>query len=329
MKRASKLIEPIVDPDNLRLAFWKASRGKRYKEYVWAYQKDLDAHLLDLRHQILRGKVKVGEYRLFTIYEPKERKICASAFPERVLHHALMNVCHEYFERKQIFHSYASRKGKGSHAAIAYAQKCSREKAWYLKLDVRKFFASIHHAVILQQLHCMFKDKTLLSIFETLLESYEDSPRRGVPIGNLTSQYMANHYLVGLDHYIKEVLRIRAYVRYMDDMVLWADEREELKQAHEAIEAYIQEVLRCELKPEQLNKCYRGLPFLGFRIYPQRIRLNRQSKKRFIRKYRKLESRYHSGEWDEITCQRRVLPLLAFVQQGNTQTFLQDIIHPA
>ncbi|MEM6633473.1 MAG: RNA-directed DNA polymerase [Bacteroidota bacterium] len=329
MKRATNLIEPIADPDNLRLAFWKASKGKRYKEYVWAYQKDLDAHLLDLRHQILRGKVKVGEYRLFTIYEPKERKICASAFPERVLHHALMNVCHEYFERKQIFHSYASRKGKGSHAAIAYAQKCSREKAWYLKLDVRKFFASIHHVVIMQQLQGMFKDRILLSIFKTLLKSYADSPARGVPIGNLTSQYMANHYLVGLDHYIKEVLKIRAYVRYMDDMVLWADEKGVLQDAHRKIESYIHDSLRCELKPEQLNTCYRGLPFLGFRIYPGSIRLTHQNKRRFIRKYRKLECQYHSGEWDEATCQRRVLPLLAFVQQGNAQAFLQDFIYPA
>ena len=122
MKRANNLIEPIADPDNLRLAFWKASKGKRHTAEVLTYQANLEDNLLELRAQILRGSVEVGNYRYFKIFEPKERQICASAFREQVLHHALMNICHAYFERDLIFDSYASRKGKGVHAAIKRAE---------------------------------------------------------------------------------------------------------------------------------------------------------------------------------------------------------------
>ena len=130
----------IVDRENLYLAFWGASKGKRYSKAVLAYQDQLDENLNLLRHQIGNGDVRVGDYRYFLIYEPKQREICASAFREQVLHHALMNVCHTYFDRSQIFDSYASRKGKGTYAALARAKQFSRRKSWYLKLDVRKFF---------------------------------------------------------------------------------------------------------------------------------------------------------------------------------------------
>ena len=122
MKRTRNLIPTVADPDNLRLACWKAAKGKRYAREVLAFQEDLDANLLSLRQQILSGKVEVGDYRYFKIWDPKEREICASAFREQVLHHALMNVCHETFERMQIHDSYACRKGKGTHAAVERAK---------------------------------------------------------------------------------------------------------------------------------------------------------------------------------------------------------------
>lgn len=144
MKKANHLMPRILDMDNLRMAFWKASKGKRYAASVREYQNNLQQNLLNLRDQIESGCIEVGNYRYFKIFEPKERQICASAFPEQVLHHALMNVCHERFEQAQIFDSYASRKGKGVYAALerskGYTQKCE----WYLKLDIRKFFESLH-----------------------------------------------------------------------------------------------------------------------------------------------------------------------------------------
>lgn len=321
MKRANHLIGQVADPDNLRLAFWKARKGKSHAQGVEAYRVNLDNNLMRLREQILTGLVEVGQYHYFKVYEPKERKICAAAFSEQVLHHALMNVCHPYFEHCQISDSYASRKGKGTYAALGKAQRFACNYSWYLKLDVRKFFESIHRGVLREQLIRLFKDPKLLEIFGKILDSYETGPDRGLPIGNLTSQYFANHHLSGLDHFVKEVLRIEAYVRYMDDMVLWSDEKAVLKNAFAAITAFVEERLLCTLKPEQLNKTAEGLPFLGYRVRPYHTRLLGQSKQRFVRKFRYAENMLGSGEWGQATYQRHVAPLVAFTQHADAGTF--------
>lgn len=261
----------IADIDNLRLAFWKASKGKRNSKEVLAYQKDLDKNLLELQAQIQVGKVTVGKYRYFKIYEPKERQICASAFSEQVLHHALMNICHAYFEKVQVFDSYASRKGKGTYKAIERAQTYSRKYAYFLKLDVRKFFDSIHHKVLKTQLERIFKEDVLLQIFAQIIDSYEASEKRGMPIGNLTSQYFANHYLACLDHFVKEELSCKGYVRYMDDMLLFDEDKERLKMMHQAVENYLCEKLQCALKPLIGKNVVLGVPFLGYLIFPTHI----------------------------------------------------------
>jgi RNA-directed DNA polymerase len=317
MQRANNLIEKIVDWDNLYLAFWKASKGKRYAQSVLQYQNDLDKNLLKLRADILRGAVEVGDYRIFKIFDPKEREICASAFSEQVLHHALMNVCHDYFERVQVFDSYASRQGKGTYAAIERAKGYSKRYTYFLKLDIKKFFASLNHDVMKAQIRKIIKDVTVLSIFDAIIDSYEGSPNQGVPIGNLTSQYLANHYLSGLDHFIKEILGVKAYVRYMDDLVLWHDEKMVLKQAQKAIEDYVFRHLSCTFKPELLNYTTCGLPFLGYKIYPYQMSLTQRSKRRFFDKWAMLERKYYLGIWTELMCQRRARPLLSFVKKAD------------
>ncbi|WP_373549154.1 RNA-directed DNA polymerase [Haliscomenobacter sp.] len=326
MKRANNLLEPVADLDNLRLAFWKARKGKSYAQEVLAYQKNLDTNLLGLRDQILTVKVQVGQYRYFKVYDPKERQICASAFGEQVLHHALMNVCHGYFERVQIGQSFASRPGKGVHAALHLAQQFTRQYRYFLKLDVRKFFDSIHHAVLKTQLDRMFKDQQLLLIFGQIIDSYCVLPDRGVPIGNLSSQYFANHYLTGLDHFIKEQLRIKAYVRYMDDMVLWHNERSVLKECQQAITNFVEQSLQCALKPMLMNFTSAGLPFVGHVLRPYDTRLSLRSRRRFVQKIRYIDQKYHSGEWSEAHCQRHALPLIAFTEHANAKAFRKQII---
>lgn len=326
MKRASNLIGEIADPDNLRLAVWKAAKGKRYTRKVLAYQKNLDQNLLLLRRQILSQQVDVGNYHYFKIFDPKERDICASAFHEQVLHHAIMNVCHEFFERKQIYDSYASRKGKGTYAALGRAKKYTKQYAFFLKLDVRKFFASISHDVLKKQMKKMFKDNQLLSIFEQIIDSYEESSRRGVPIGNLGSQYFANHYLSGLDHYIKETLRVKAYVRYMDDMIIWHNDKDELKQIYFSVREYVQDILSLTLKPKLLNYTKYGLPFLSYLVFPYHVKLGKRSRKRYIAKIKELDKNYHDGIWDEETCQHRGLSLIAFTQHANAKEWRKNVI---
>lgn len=326
MKRANHLLPQIEDMDNLYLAFWKASKGKRYASSVLSYQEHLDMHLLALQQDIGRGDIALGDYRYFYVFEPKKREICASAFREQVFHHALMNVCHDHFDRVQIFDSYASRKGKGTYAALDRARRYTRKYEWFLKMDVRKFFASIHHRVLKKHLAHQFKEKRLLGLFDQIIDSYVHTHQRGLPIGNLTSQYFANHYLCGLDHFIKEDLRCKAYVRYMDDMVLWANEKATLTHFEKAILEYVSVQLRLQLKPTQLNRTRLGLPFLGYRLHPYFIRLLGKSRRRFIRKLKNIQDKMSSGAWDQRIAKRHVLPLLAFTEHADACTFRQQVL---
>lgn len=318
MKRQGNLIHQIADPDNLRLAFYKAQKGKTGKAEVINFAYDLDKNLITLRDQILSGIVKIGNYHYFTIYDPKKRVICAASFPERVLHHALMNVCHHSFEKYQIYDSYASRKNKGTYKSLERAKKFQKQNKWYLKLDVRKYFDTVSHQILMKLLEARFKDRTLLKIFQEIIESYETDDLKGLPIGNLTSQYFANHYLAVSDHFIKEELKVKNYVRYMDDMVLWSDEKEGLKKAGKAIREYLNVKLNLTLKPFCLNKTEFGLTFLGYRVFGNHFQLSNRSKKRFGNKLKKHFLLLDCGVINQSGFNDHVVPLLSFTEHARS-----------
>jgi len=328
MKRQGHLIEKIADIENLQLAFYNAQKGKTAKPEVFEYGQHLTENLRQLQQQLLTGAVAVGHYHYFTIYDPKERLICAAPFPQRVLHHALMNACHPFFEKVQIFDSYASRIGKGTYAALERAKYFNRYYPWFLKLDFRKYFDSIDHCILKKQLIRLFKDNGLLKILNAIIDSYAIAPGKGVPIGNLTSQYFANHYLAGLDHFVKEILRVPAYARYMDDMVLWHADKNHLLQAGKRLSQYAAQELALTLKPFCLNHHSRGLPFLGYLVYPAQVRLAHRSRIRFIRKLRLYENNLLTGIWGQKEYQNHILPLLAFTEKANAREFRKKIIDP-
>jgi hypothetical protein len=343
MKRAGQLIEAIADPGNLRLAFWKAARGKRAKPDCRAFQADLGPNLAALRAELLAGVARVGDYHYFTIHDPKERLICAASFRERVLHHALMNVCEPVLERAAIFDSYACRSGKGQLAAVRRAAAYAGRYGWFLKMDIRKYFDSVDHGVLRGLLRRKFKDAAVLALFDQVLASYQTAPGRGLPIGNLTSQHFANFYLSPLDRLVKESLRgadqergserghscplglrlgatqadknVRApaYVRYMDDFVVWSDSGTELRAVWQAVAAFLAAELRLELKANvALNRTAFGMDFLGYRLYPGELRLAPRSKVRFARKFRQYEREHLEGRWTERQLQARMRALVAF-----------------
>jgi RNA-directed DNA polymerase len=321
MKRSNHLIEQILKRDNLYLAFWKARKGKNAFDYVEDYRNDLENNINELQIQIADAKVCVGNYNYFKVYDPKERLICAAHFKERVLHHALMNVCHGTFEKYQIFDSYASRKGKGQYAALDRAMHYQKKYKWFLKLDVRKYFDSIDHDCLMGLLGRKFKEPKLLSIFEQILNSYCTAAGKGLPIGNLTSQYFANHYLAYSDHYIRDILKAQGYVRYMDDMVIWDNDKAALLDKGNSLQFFINQHLKLELKPFCLNKTTFGLPFLGYVVYQHKLHLNRTSKKRFRQKVHQYQDYFDTEEWTEKEYQKRILPLLAFAQKADSKNF--------
>lgn len=325
MKRQGYLIEPMAEMGNLELAFYQAQKGKADRLEVIDYGKNLRSNLRRLQRQILSGEAEVGGYHYFTIYDPKKRQICAAPFAQRVLHHALMNVCHPHFEKVQISDSYASRIDKGTYAALEKAKGYNRKYAWFLKLDVRKYFDSLAHSMIRAQLPKLFKDQRLLHIFDQIVDSYSVEEGRGVPIGNLTSQYFANHYLSPADHFAKETLRIPAYARYMDDMVLWHSDKEMLLEAGRKFRGFIEDRLQLTLKPFCLNKNVKGLPFLGYLLYPETIRLAKRSRRRYIQKTKQYERLLTEGLWTQQEYQKHIMPLTAFTLYADAKAFRQNV----
>ena len=323
MRRAGNLIDQIAEADNLRLAFWKASRGKRAKAEVLRYREDLASELAELRTRLLAGSVDWGPYRTFMIHDPKERLICAAPFGDRVAHHAIMNVAESAFESYQIHDSYACRKGKGLDGALRRAVAFCGQGGWFLKLDIRKYFDSIHHETLRVLLQRRLKDPVALDLFDGIIDSYQTIPGRGIPIGNLTSQYFANHYLAVLDHHVKETLRCGRYLRYMDDFVVWDWDKKRLREVHRNVEWFLRDRLKLELKPICLNHCLQGMTFLGYRVYPHRVGLARRSRRRFHKKLRRYQENWDCGVWDEAETARHVDPLLSFVRRADSQGLRQ------
>ncbi len=321
MKRKGNLIEDIASLDNLTLAHYRAKKGKSWKYEVLRFSEYLPDKLNALRNEILNGSVQVGEYHYFTIYDPKERRICAASYPERVLHHALMGVCDPHFESFQISDSYATRKGKGTFKALDRAWGFQKQYAWFLKMDVRKYFDSIDHATLMSQLRRRFKDPRLLAIFERILDSYHTQTGKGLPIGNLTSQYFANYYLGLMDHWLKETHRVSAYVRYMDDFVIWHDDKSRLNFLAKEITGFLADRLALTLKTCYVAKASTGLPFLGFRLFPNKKILSARSKKRYSRKMQALSAELLRGEISQKQFQARVTALNAFAEKGYSLKF--------
>lgn len=328
MKRTGYLIERIAEQGNLYEAFSKASKGKRRKADVIAFGRDLSRNLRDLSNDILIGDVKVGNYSYFTITDPKVRTICAAAFSERVLHHAIMNVCHPYFDRTLIFDTYATRRNKGIYSALDKVGTACKRYRYAAKLDVRKYFDSIKHSVIKEQIRRMFKDDALLSLFDNIIDSYSVDLDRGLPIGNLTSQYLANNYLSGLDHYVKEGLRVPVYVRYMDDMLLFRDDLDVLKRDVLSIQCMVAS-LGLQLKQPVIVACRTGIPFLGYKSYPHVRLLENRSKKRFKKKMILYADNLKNGKWTQREYSDHVIPLTAFVKKASSHRFRLSVLERA
>jgi hypothetical protein len=319
MKRAGRLMERVRDRETLREAYARAARGKRTRRHATAFAARLDENLAGLARDLEGGTYTVGPYHQFTIFDPKERVITAPCFRDRVLHHAMMLVCEPVFERFLIADTFACRRGKGRLAAVERARHFAQRYPWFLKLDIRKYFDSIRHDTLLGLLERKFKDRRLLDLFGRIIDSYEVAPGRGVPIGSLTSQHFANFYLGRLDRFVKEGLRAGGYVRYMDDFVVWGEDRARLAVVRDRAGEFVGRELSLALKPHPyINRCERGMDFLGCRVHPSRVSLNRQSRVRYARKLRWLEREHAAGRLDEASLQQRATALVAFTQAGPT-----------
>lgn len=325
MKRCGHLIERIADIDNLREAFLLTARGKNSNRETIQFRDHLEEELFLIHTQLLDGSYRFGNYHFFTIYDPKRRIICAANFRDRVTFQAMMRVCDNIFEKYQINCSFASRRDMGVYKAINKAQDYSRRFKWFVKMDVCNFFDSIDHDCLKRMLASLFKDRMLLRFFDILIDGAESSKGKGLPIGNLTSQYFANHYMAVADHYAKERLHVVAMVRYMDDVVFWGNDKAILLKQTEAYAYYLRNQLKLQLHPIVINYTARGFSFLGYLVYPHTLRLNQRSRSRFRHKYTNLTKKFEEGSITQQEYQIRLLSLLAFIEKADTIGFRKTL----
>lgn len=326
MKRTGNLIQQIADTDNLLLAYYKAAKGKWRKSETLYFENNLEENILKLKEEIVSGDISVGNYEYFYIEDPKLRLICAASFRERVLHHAIMNVCHPYFERNLIETSYATRIDKGVYKAIDRARKAMKKYKFVAKFDFRKYFDSISHQILNEKLKRLFKDKKLLDIFSAIIASYSKSEGKGIPIGNLTSQYFANYYLSEMDHWIKETLKVPEYLRYMDDFLVFSDNKDELDFWIEKIKLFASSKLNLALKPVIMSMSDDGVDFLGYRIYNNKVLLTQRSKNRFALKNKVYYRNLSDGLWNDNEYYEHITPLLSYVMKSYSKGYRRRLI---
>ena len=322
MKRYGNLFEKITTFENLLLASKNAIRGKKDKKAVASFYFHLENELLALQSELLSGTYHPQPYTQFEVKEPKVRKICSSDFRDRVVHHSICNLIEPIIEKKSIYDSYACRRDKGAHLAVKRCQQFTRQFKFYLKCDIRKFFESIDHDILKKLLRKTFKDQNLLSLLDIIIDHRVDGnpPGKGLPIGNLTSQHFANFYLNHLDHFIKDRLRIPGYVRYMDDFISFANDKAVLVGLLREIENFTNDVLHLKLKDKVtvIAPVTEGVPFLGFRVFPQVIRIKRENLVRMRRRVRQKEWLYLQGKISERSLVLSVNSIVGHVAHVNS-----------
>jgi len=298
------LYDALCTWDNLQLAYRKAAKGKRGRAPAASFEYQLADHLLQLRQELVDRTYTPGSYTSFLIYEPKLRKISAAPFRDRVVHHALCNVIEPLFERRFIADSYANRVGKGTHRAIDRLQVLARRYRYVLRCDVVQFFPAIDHAILRAIIAQTIEDdgirwlcdRIIASGANVLSEEYDMSwfpgddllaalRPRGLPIGNLTSQFWANCYLNPLDQYVARELSCSAYLRYVDDFALFSDNKDELWDWKARIIARLGRLrLRIHETSAQVLPVQCGIPWLGFVVYPDHRRVKARNVVGFARR---------------------------------------------
>jgi len=323
-----RLIDRICDWDNLMEAHRLARRGKRNRFEVVSFEANLWENLAALQMEMLHGTYQVGRYREFVAFEPKRRAILAAPYRDRVAQHAIMNIVAPIWDRSMIADAYACRPGMGTHSGADRTQRWLRGMAathgesgvWVLKMDVSEFFASIPHAlakaVVRRRVRCAATLRLLDTIIDSTAGPDEIAPV-GVPVGNLTSQWIGN--LVGneIDQWAKRTLRLRRYVRYMDDFVVLHHDKDRLRYLRIDIELFLANQLQLELNHKtQISS--RGVNFLGYRIWPHHRLLRRQSITRIRRTLARLEVRFAAGDITLTDVQRRLHSWLAHAAHANS-----------
>ena len=346
MKTFKHLYPAITHFENLHKAFKKAARGKRKRPDVAAFEYDLERNLVQLQEELIEQTYSPGAYTNFRILDPKPRIISAAPFRDRVVHHALCRVIEPIFERRFIHDTYACRVGKGTHAALDRCTKFSQKFPFVLKCDVEHFFPTIDHEILYAQLTRQIADPQTLRLCRLILDSGAGIHRhdyethffrgddlfsvirpRGLPIGNLTSQFWANVYLNPLDQFVKRELKCSSFIRYVDDFLLFANEKSSLHAWRGEIIRFLASLRLTIHEPEAaVFPVDTGIPFLGWRVYPDHRRLKRRNGIAFQRRFANLRLAFSNGQISLGEMNTSVQSWVAHASHGDTWGLRRSIL---
>lgn len=343
MKRAGQLWPQVVAFENLYRAARQAQAGKRFRDNVLDFNHNLEQNLFQLQTELQNKTYQPGIYRIFEIKDPKPRLISAAPYRDRVVHHALCNIIVPRIERSFIDDSYANQIGKGTHRALDRAIPFARSSQFVLQCDIFRYFPSIDQLILKQQLREFIKCRETLWLIDTILDSSPViSPtlnylpgdnlltpldrRVGLPIGNLTSQFFANVYLNKFDHFVKQTLKCHKYLRFVDDFLLFGNDRIFLANARREIADYLM-TLRLMLHPQktQLFETQRGVNFVGFRILPDRIRVRNDNLRRSRIRLKRLQKDCIAGKLNLKKLVERLQSWEAHLKHGDTHRLRRHI----
>jgi retron-type reverse transcriptase len=347
MKPKKGLWEKIVNFENLYMAHRSAAKGKRFRHEVLAFSDYLEDNLFDLLDDMRNGTYTVGDYREFYVYEPKKRLVMALPYRDRVAQWAIYRVINPLFTKGYIEDSFACVDGRGIHSAAKrlqhFAQLVTRKNGgggYFLKLDVSKYFYRINHDVLMDILRRNFGDKELLDLLERIIRSDlpfglppgvspGDAERIhgvGMPIGNLTSQMFANLYLNDVDQYIKRVLRVHCYVRYMDDMVILAGEKRQLHDCRDKIEVFLNERLKLNINNKTvIRPLTLGIEFCGYKVWESHIKLRKPTAMRMRRGLKQLQKEYAEGVIDSSDVRQSLASYFGMLQHCDSYLLARKI----
>lgn len=329
-KRVNNIFYQKVKFKKMYEAYLRAAKGKHENKEVILFEMDLGSNLLSILNDIYYGRYKIGIYRKFLVYEPKERMILALPFRDRVMQQWYVEeFIKPIFLPKMITQTYACIKDRGLHLAVTTLKKYmnlknkTNQNFYILKVDVSKFFNSIDKKILYKLIEKRVKDKAFLECTKSLIF---DGTAKGIPIGNYTSQFFANIYLTELDHFVKEKLRIKYYVRYMDDFILLIDSKQEAIETLEKIKYFLHNFLKLEInKKTNYFKAKQGVTFLGYHVYLDKIRLLNGNKKRIYKKVKIWNKLYDNNELNIFKAAESLKSWIGHAGLGNNFQYIKKI----
>lgn len=331
----SALYERIIATANLCAAWREFKTDKMSKKDVLEFAERAEERLVALHNDLVSGAYRHGPYTRFFVHDPKQRPIAKASVRDRVLHHAICRILGPIFDKRFIFDSYASRKTKGTHAANErlreFALKLSRNNTcavWLLKCDIRKFFDSVDHEILLGLCKARIADQAVFNLLSMIVTSFETRYGKGIPLGNLTSQLLANVYLDHLDQYIKRELRCKWYTRYTDDFVMLSDNKSELELMLPRVREFLHDRLQVDIHPDKIvfRKWHQGFDFLGYVHFPHHKLVRTKTVRRM---FRKLADRHAHAE-DEAgqeKLEQAKQSYLGILSHARGKKFARDIRH--